>query len=113
MPNVGLNAGDLRHRVTLLRDSGTIPNAVGQVTPIYSAVGTYYALVEGLGGDESTNAAQLKGTSKYRVTLRASAGPIRPTDRIAWNGHTLEVATATTDPFGILIEVEATERAAQ
>jgi head-tail adaptor len=108
-----ISAGDLRHRVVLLRDQGTTPNTVGQVKPIYVPVGTYYALVECLGGAEGANANQLKGTLNYKVTFRAAAGPIRPTDQLTWNGHTLNVATATTDPFGIMIEVEATEKVTQ
>jgi len=107
-----INAGDLRHRVTLLRDSGS-PNSVGQHIPDYQPVGTYYAKVERLGGAEATNAKQLKGVLRYKITLRAASGPILPSDQFAWNGLTLNVAAAVPDPFGILIEVDATEKGAQ
>jgi head-tail adaptor len=108
-----ISAGDLRHRITVSRVSGRTTDAVGQVVPSYAVLGSYYALVECLGGAETTNAAQLKGTLKYKITLRAGSGPIRPTDKILWNGHTLQVAEASTDPFGILIEVDATEYVVQ
>ena len=102
-----INAGDLRHQVTLMRD--TSAPAGGQRTPNYVAIGTYYALVECLGGAEVVNATQRKGLLNYRVTLRASSGPIRPTDQLAWNGHTLNVSDAAVDPFGIMQVVNAVE----
>jgi len=109
-----VNAGDLRHRVTLERlASPGVRDAVGQVALAYQAVGTYYALVECLGGAEATNAKQVKGTLRYRITLRASSGPVLPSDRIVWNGHALGVESATPDPFGILIEVDAVEEGPQ
>jgi hypothetical protein len=109
-----LNAGDLRHRVTVLRDS--TPNArdaVGQATPNYQPVGTYYALVECLGGVEATNAKQQKGTLRYKITLRAASGPILPTDQLGWKGITLGVVDATPDPFGIMIEINAVSKGPQ
>jgi len=109
-----INAGDLRHRVTLSRNTNpTTPNAAGQVKANYQDIGTYYALVECLGGAEDVNGDQLKGTLKYKITLRASSGPILPADKFTWNGHTLNVVGAAPDPFGIMIEVEATEKGQQ
>ena len=109
-----ISAGALRHRVTLLRNGNpSTPDSFGRAIPSPTTVGTYYALVECLGGGEVTNASQKKGILNYRVTLRASAGPIRPTDQLTWDGHTLNVESAVTDPFGILIEVTATEKPAQ
>ncbi len=102
-----INAGDLRHRVTLGRNS-PVRNSIGQLAPNYSTVGTYYALVECLGGAEVDNATRRQGLLKWRVTLRASSGPINPTDRITWKSAVIEVESATPDPFGILIEVEGT-----
>lgn len=109
-----IDAGALRHRVTLLRQASPAKrNPVGQVVANPQSIGTYYALVECLGGSEAANAKQLKGTLRYRITLRASSGPILPTDQFAWNGHALNVVAAVPDPFGILIEVDAVEKGAQ
>lgn len=111
---MNLNAGDLRHRVTLMRlASPGVQDPVGQVTPNPQPVGTYYALVECLGGAEVTNAKQVKGTLRYKITLRAASGPIRPSDQFTWNGLTLNVVDAEPDPFGIMIVVNATSKGAQ
>lgn len=108
-----IDAGDLRHRISLSRVTASPPDSMGQAVPTYVVLGTYYAFVECLGGIESTNGAQLKGILKYKITLRAASGPIRPSDKILWNGHTLQVVAATPDPFGIMIEVDALEYATQ
>ena len=108
-----IDAGDLRHRVTLKRNAPTSVDAVGQSVPDFTTIGTYYALAECLGGSEVVNASQKKGILRYRVTLRAASGPILPADVLLWNGHTLKVDSATPDPFGILIEVIALEYGVQ
>jgi head-tail adaptor len=108
-----INAGDLRHRVTLVRNAAITLDPVNQATPSPQSFGPFYALVECLGGAEATSAGQRKGTLKYRITLRASAGPILPTDSFVWNGHTLNVVAAVPDPFGIMIEIDATEKGPQ
>jgi hypothetical protein len=109
-----VDAGDLRHWVTLLRhDNPTTPNAVGQVKPLYGPLGSYYALVECIGGAEAPNGDQLKGTLLYQVTLRAEAGPIYPSDQILWDGLALNVTRAVTDPLAIFIVVDATFKGQQ
>jgi head-tail adaptor len=106
-----ISAGDLRHRVAINRLASSLtPDRVGQVVASYQALGTFYALVEVLSGGEETNAKQRKGTLRFRVTVRAASGPILPTDQILWKGRTLNVVDAVPDPFGIMIEIECTEK---
>ena len=107
--NKNINAGALRHRVALIRDSQTATDLTGQPYTARGQVGSYYALVECLGGSEDENAKQLKGVLFWRVTIRASAGPIRPKDIFQWDGRTLNVVEAMPDPNGILIECRAKE----
>jgi head-tail adaptor len=108
-----IDAGSLRHRITLSRKSTQPADKVGQPIPTYQDIGNFYALVECLGGAESTNAAQLKGVLRYTVLMRASSGPVRPSDKLVWQGHTLQVTAAVTDPFNIFITVDAIELPAQ
>jgi head-tail adaptor len=107
-----INAGDLRHRITLNRATGTTRSPVGQLQPNYATVGSYYSLVECLGGSEQVNATQLKGVLKYRIKIRAGNGPVNPSDKVVWNGHTIHVESSVTDPFGIMIEIDGTEKMA-
>ena len=109
-----LNAGGLRHRVTVLRNGNpSTPNASGQARANYAPVGSYYALVQCLGGGEVTSGNQQKGLLNWSITLRASSGPIYPSDQITWNSTTMNLSEATPDPMGIFIEVKATSKGQQ
>jgi hypothetical protein len=109
--NIG--AGSLRHMVTLKRSSNSTPAAMVDVPPANATVGVFHALVECVSGAEATNSGQLKGILKYRVTLRASAGPIRPSDLITYNGISINVVDAEPDPFGIFILVNGISKGQQ
>lgn len=102
-----LNAGDLRHCVTLQRD--TAVGQTGQHIPSYGTIGKYFALVEQVSGDENMNAQQMKGVRHYRVTMRAGVGQLKPSDQLLWNGSILNVKSSVIDPFNIFMVVECTE----
>ncbi len=103
-----IRAGRLRHRVTWKTNIGTTADSVGQPQTNYVEVGEYYALVEAISGDESMNAEQLKGVRHYKVTMR-NVGQPKPSDQLVWNGITLEIKKANVDPFGVMLEIEASE----
>ena len=80
----GLNAGDLRHRVTWQRSAPT-RNAMGQDIPDWKAVGTYWGRVQPLTGRELVNAQQIRATIGHKITLR-NVGAISPQDRFLFEG---------------------------
>jgi hypothetical protein len=110
-----IDAGDLRNWVTLERNGNpSTPNAGGQAKPDYQPVVTgFYALVECVGVAEGPNGGQLKGVLRYRVTIRAGNGPVFPSDRLEWEGHTLNVVGASPDPFGTALVIDALEKGQQ
>lgn len=80
----GIDAGDLRHRVTWQRPAAS-RNAIGQVLPAWTTVGTFWGRVEPLGGRELVNAQQIKETVRFRITLR-NVGAIAADDRFLFEG---------------------------
>jgi SPP1 family predicted phage head-tail adaptor len=75
-----VNAGDLRHRVTLQTCTGSTVGKGGQRVPTWSNVGTYWACVTPLAGMELMNARQVKAQTSHKITIR-NVGPIPPTAR--------------------------------
>jgi head-tail adaptor len=81
----GINAGDLRHVLTLQR-CATTQGEAGKPVLTYSAVGTYWALVEPLIGYERFTARQLKSTTSHKITMR-NIGPVNPSDRFVFESE--------------------------
>jgi SPP1 family predicted phage head-tail adaptor len=67
-----MNAGSLRHRVTLQRPSGTRDSSLERTTT-WTDVATVSASIEPLAGREAFLAAQRQASTTHLVTLRHSS----------------------------------------
>jgi SPP1 family predicted phage head-tail adaptor len=79
------DAGDMRHRLTLLTASAGPQSRTGQLPTIYTPAGTFWANVDPLTGRELVNAKQVKATISHKITMRQVAA-IKPTDRFQFQG---------------------------
>lgn len=91
-----LQAGNLRHVVTLQRKTGAT-NTTGEETDTWTTLATVWASVEPFidsrrGGTEEMQASQLIAISWTRIRMRYSASfSIGPRDRVSWNGRVFDI----------------------
>lgn len=92
-----MQAGKLRHRVTIQRATVTL-QAGGAPVRTWSTVATVWAQVRTVSGGEQRNegADQVVASLFYAVTIRHKDG-LEPTMRVLWDGRELEV-TAIQEP---------------
>lgn len=83
-----MKAGMLIHRVTLQRATET--NVDGESVKSYSDVGTYWAFVGPVTGNETISMQQVQAITQCEVTMRY-VGPILSGDRLLFKSRTLEV----------------------
>jgi SPP1 family predicted phage head-tail adaptor len=89
-----VEAGPLRHRVTLKREGGTTYDSRGQIDTLVETVSTVWGSVEPLRGQESLLARQLDATLSHKVTVRYSSDieSIGPESWFEINGRRLHIA---------------------
>jgi len=85
---MGLSAGDMPHRVTIVRDSVTRTD--GAEARVRGEVATVWARVEFLSGSEAWKAQQNNATVNAKVTMRYRTD-LKASDRIEWNGWRFEI----------------------
>lgn len=84
-----MNAGKLRHRVTIQQLVKT-DDGYGGIVEAWQDVATVWAAVEPLRGSERYRAQQVQAELGHKVTMRYRAG-IKPQMRLLYNGRVLEV----------------------
>lgn len=65
-----MEAGKLRHRITIQQDSGTTVDASGHPTASWTDVRTVWASVQPLGGLERWRANQMQAETTHLITIR-------------------------------------------
>ncbi len=86
-----MRSGLLRERVTI--NTITETNTSGSLAQSSVALGTFWARVEPIGGEERflDAAAQRVDRQPYRLTLRYLS-TVTPQDEVVWGSRTLEIA---------------------
>lgn len=105
-----MDAGRLRHRVTLEREDLT-PLAGGSAMRSHAVIAVAWAAITLLNAGEDALTARRIAAVRYRITVRRRAG-LAAADRILWDGRVLRV-TACDDGIadaGILVFTAAEER---
>lgn len=90
-----LTAGDLDQRITVTRVTET-PDGAGGFTTTETTLGTIWAKVEPIRGQERVIADLLGGTETYRIHVRNSGvgKSLTTDDTLEWRGITLNVRRA-------------------
>ena len=107
-----MQAGKLRHRVTLERLTGE-RGAAGGVNDVWQAVGIRWASVKPLIGREWVAAAAANTEISHDVMMRADSltSTITPRDRLIFDGRTLDIQSAmNVDERGREMRVLCVER---
>ena len=102
-----MQAGMLNHRVQISRPTKT--NVDGEMVTTWTDLGTYWALVQIQGGNESVSFTQIQGQRLYKITLRAKAITCQVNDRITYKGRDIEVTSVSPDEQLILQILTAKE----
>ncbi len=90
-----MNAGELDQRVMIKRKTD-VDDGQGGSAPTEVTVGTVWAKIEPVRGQERVIADRQAGTQTYRITARNQghwAGVVT-TDTLVWNGSEMNVRTA-------------------
>lgn len=85
-----MRAGELRHRITIRRISGTIENEAGELIPSYADFKTVWAAVEPLRGREYLEAQKINEELSYLIKIRFIEG-ITPDMVIKFKGRIFEI----------------------
>lgn len=88
MENI-INAGNLRHRVAIQRNTATTANDYGQIVPNWSTIATVWAAIDYLDGKEDIQAHEVVGRDRYKVTMRYTDVTIR--DRLLFGNRTFGI----------------------
>lgn len=106
---VRLNAGDLRHRITIQQPTSATANAYNERTDNWSTWATVWAKVEPLEGREAWAAAQAQSEVTHKVVLRYLSG-VTPRMRIVFGSRILQiVAVKNIEERSRVVEIEAVE----
>lgn len=85
-----MNPALLRHRITIQRKTIT-RDEYSQEVETWSDLGTYWAQVEASPGKLNTDKGTPTTSTEYKITVRYGLD-IRNSDRIVYNGQTLDVS---------------------
>lgn len=88
--------GQLRHRVTIERDTGTTVNAANEHVPSWTAFATRWARVMYLSGREYWQSQQVQATVTATVELRHLDG-VTPAMRVKWGSKYLYIEAVQPD----------------
>lgn len=84
-----MNAGKLRHRVTI-QELVRADDGYGGIIETWQDVATVWAAVEPLRGSERYRAQQVQAELSHKVTMRYQAG-VKPQMRLLHNGRVLNI----------------------
>lgn len=85
-----MRTGKLRHFVEIHAVT-IIEDEIGNQHEVWQKVAEAWASVEPLKGDEYFTAAYMAASVTHRVTMRPPGVPVHPSNRIIFNGRTLEI----------------------
>lgn len=85
----GINAGALRHRVTIQKATESI-NEKGETVPTWETFATVWAAVEPLRGREYFQSNAIQSELTTRIRIRYLAG-VNPHMRVLYNGRTFHI----------------------
>jgi SPP1 family predicted phage head-tail adaptor len=88
-----MDAGKLRDRVTLRRQTNAKNASTGGLTRTWDDLDTVWAEVVNLNGREAVIGTVLQGVSTFQITVRYRTD-IQASDQIKWNGRELNVHSA-------------------
>lgn len=105
-----MQAGRLRHRVTLQTPGTPTKNSVGEDLPAWDTVATLWAAIEAVGGREFVASGGIRTEGTHLITIRYRTG-VTPAMRIVWGSRTFAVEAAR-DPDGRrwTLELQCSER---
>lgn len=84
-----MNAGKLRHRVTI-QELVRTDDGYGGITETWQDVATVWAAVEPLRGNERYRAQQVQAELTHKVAMRYRVG-VKPQMRLLYAGRVLEI----------------------
>lgn len=85
-----LNAGTLRHRITIQQAQDT-QNSYGEPVPTWITFATVWASIEPLSGRELSTYRSIGGTETHKVTMRYLSGLDLDTMQISYNNRTFSI----------------------
>ena len=94
-----LSARDLRQRIVIGKRTVTGQDTFGNDTITYPTMGTFWALVEAMGGRELDAAMQRWAEARFKVRMHYNTYGIDRADRIYWGSRVLDILDIE-DPFG-------------
>jgi len=65
-----MRAGELRHQVTIQRNTATAQDNYGQVVESWSTIATRWASIRPMTGDESEEGKQVKAKATHEIKMR-------------------------------------------
>ena len=87
-----MRAGRLRHRVAIQAVTATTAGATGQPVPTWTTLGTVWAAIEPLKGQERLDAAGVQAKLSHRVIMRHNAYPgLTSAHRLKFKGRIFEI----------------------
>lgn len=89
----------LRHRVVVEQYART-EDDTGGWSEDWSPLGTFWARVRALQGQEAIVAGALRGEVAWEVLLRNVSSEIDVKDRVVWNGRTIKINAVLPDEKG-------------
>lgn len=101
---LAINAGDLRHRITLQRPAAG-PDALGQMVPTWQTVDEVWGWVRQQQGREwlAADSAQASGKASVRIRWR---NDVRPDWRVLWRGQPYAIVGEPVDVQGARVMLE-------
>lgn len=88
-----LDAGQLRHCVTIEREVQSVPADSGEVTRTWMPIGSVWASIEPISGREYFASQQLQADVTHRVRMRWTK-LVGPNCRLRFNGRVLAIVAA-------------------
>lgn len=89
-----MQAGPLRHRVSIIRESSTNFDSRGQISTNTTTISTVWASIETLTGREGILARQIDASLSHKVTIRYSTdvSSLGPNDWIEFGTRRMDIA---------------------
>lgn len=106
--NCAIQAGELRHRVTIQQYTES-RNSAGEVIRSWTNEKQVWAGIEALTGSQRQEAMQQNADVTHRIKMRYNS-TLTSEKRIVWDGRTFELKTPVSDDLKRLTEVDAVEQ---
>lgn len=94
----------LRHRVTVEQYAKT-DDDTGGWTETWTPLGTFWARVRAVQGQEAIMAGALRGEVAFEILVRNVSAQIDPKDRVLWNGRTIKIGAVLPDEMGEYLRI--------